>query len=80
MSERKPEWPETSDLEIATIENVMDYGAVVKLGEFGKRGLLHVSNSWKRNIRDFVLENQKMKKVVAKVTKAGVVGSFKREK
>jgi translation initiation factor 2 subunit 1 len=63
MSERKPEYPEPGDLVIATIETVTDYGAYAKLDEYGKRGLLHVSeisSSWIRNIRDFVRENQKM--------------------
>ena len=63
MAERKPEWPEAGDLIIGTVETVTDYGAYVKLDEFGKRGLLHVSeisSSWIRNIRDFVRENQKL--------------------
>ncbi len=63
MAERKPDYPEPGDLVIATIETVTDYGAYAKLDEFGKRGLLHVSeisSSWIRNIRDFVRENQKM--------------------
>ncbi len=63
MAERKPEYPEPGDLVIATIETVTDYGAYAKLDEYGKRGLLHVSeisSSWIRNIRDFVRENQKM--------------------
>jgi len=63
VAERKPEWPEPGDLVIATVETVTDYGAYVKLDEFGKRGLLHVSeisSSWIRNIRDFVRENQKL--------------------
>jgi translation initiation factor 2 subunit 1 len=63
MEERKPEWPESGDLVIATIETVTDYGAYAKLDEYDKRGLLHVSeisSSWIRNIRDFVRENQKM--------------------
>ncbi len=63
VAERKPEWPEAGDLVIGTVETVTDYGAYVKLDEFGKRGLLHVSeisSSWIRNIRDFVRENQKL--------------------
>jgi translation initiation factor 2 subunit 1 len=63
MTERKPEWPETGDLVIATIETVTDYGAYAKLDEYNKRGLLHVSeisSSWIRNIRDFVREGQKV--------------------
>ncbi|TRO51883.1 translation initiation factor IF-2 subunit alpha [Candidatus Bathyarchaeota archaeon] len=62
MAERKPEWPEVGDLVIATIESVATYGAYAKLDEYGKQGLLHVSeisSSWIRNIRDFVREGQK---------------------
>jgi translation initiation factor 2 subunit 1 len=63
MVDGKPEYPEIGDLVIATIETVTDYGAYAKLDEYGKRGLLHVSeisSSWIRNIRDFVREGQKM--------------------
>jgi translation initiation factor 2 subunit 1 len=63
LAERKPEWPEAGDLVIGAVETVTGYGAYVKLDEFGKRGLLHVSeisSSWIRNIRDFVRENQKL--------------------
>ena len=63
MAEHKPEWPEVGDLVMATVENVTDYGAYVRLDEYGKRGLLHVSeisSSWIRNIRDFVREAQKL--------------------
>ena len=70
MEERKPEWPESGDLVIATIETVTDYGAYAKLDEYDKRGLLHVSeisSSWIRNIRDFVREGQKMALKVLRV-------------
>ena len=63
MSSRKSEWPEVGDLVIATIEKVMDYGAYVKLDEYDKEGLLHISeisSSWIRNIRNFVREGQKV--------------------
>ena len=63
MSIRKLEWPETGDLVMATVETVTDFGAYVKLDEYNKRGLLHVSeisSSWIRNIRDFVREGQKL--------------------
>ena len=63
MTKRKPEWPETGDLLIATIETITDYGAYTKLYEFNKRGLFHVSeipSSWIRNLRDFVREGQKV--------------------
>jgi translation initiation factor 2 subunit 1 len=60
---RKLEWPETGELVMATVETVTDYGAYVKLDEYNKKGLLHVSeisSSWIRNIRDFVREGQKL--------------------
>jgi len=63
MPSRKQEWPEVGDLIIATVEAVTDYGAYVKLDEYDKKGLLHiseVSSSWIRNIRDFVREGQKV--------------------
>ncbi len=62
MAQGKPEWHEVGDLVIATIETVTDYGAYVRLDEYNKRGLLHVSeisSSWIRNIRDYVREGQK---------------------
>ncbi|MGB9713823.1 MAG: translation initiation factor IF-2 subunit alpha [Candidatus Bathyarchaeales archaeon] len=72
MAIKKPEWPEVGELVIATVETVTDYGAYVKLDEFNKRGLLHISeisSSWIRNIRDFVREGQK---VVLKVLRVDV--------
>ncbi len=72
MALKKQEWPEVGDLVLATVESVTDYGAYVSLDEFGKRGLLHiseVSSSWIRNIRDFVREGQK---VVLKVLRVDV--------
>jgi translation initiation factor 2 subunit 1 len=63
MAFKKQEWPEPGDLIIATVETVTDYGAYVKLDEYDKKGLLHVSeisSSWIRNIRDFVREGQKV--------------------
>jgi len=63
MAFKKQEWPEVGDLVIATIQDVTDFGAYVKLDEYDKRGLLHISeisSSWIRNIRDFVREGQKV--------------------
>jgi translation initiation factor 2 subunit 1 len=63
MSEHKAEWPEPGDLVMATIENVMDYGAYANLDEYNKRGFLHISeisSARIRNLRDFIRERQKM--------------------
>src|SRR3989304_9892759 len=63
MSEHKPEWPESGDLVIATVESVMDYGAYANLDEYTRRGFLHISeisSARIRNVRDFVRENQKL--------------------
>jgi len=62
MSVKKAEWPEVGDLVIASIQKVTSYGAYVLLDEYGKEGLLHiseVSSGWVRNIRSFVREGQK---------------------
>ncbi|MBS7615874.1 translation initiation factor IF-2 subunit alpha [Candidatus Bathyarchaeota archaeon] len=72
MAFKKQEWPEVGDLVIGTVETVTDYGAYVRLDEFDKKGLLHiseVSSSWIRNIRDFVREGQK---IVLKVLRVDV--------
>jgi translation initiation factor 2 subunit 1 len=69
---KKPEWPDAVDLVLATVETVTDYGAYVKLDEYDKQGLLHISeisSSWIRNIRNFVREGQK---VVLKVLRVSV--------
>ena len=63
MEFKEPEWPDVDDLVIATVVRITDYGAYVKLDEYDKEGLLHiseVSSSWVRNIRDFVREGQKL--------------------
>src|SRR4030067_3105179 len=63
MSEHKPDWPESGDLVIASIESVMDYGAYANLDEYNKRGFLHISeisSARIRNVRDFIREKQKM--------------------
>jgi len=72
MALKRQEWPDVGDLVIATVESVTDYGAYVKLDEFDKKGLLHISeisSSWIRNIRNFVREGQK---VVLKVLRVNV--------
>jgi len=62
------EFPAEGDLVIATVTKIANHGAYVTLDEYeGKEGLVHiseVSQSWVRNIRNFLKEGQK---VVAKV-------------
>lgn len=63
MGLRRPEWPDVGDLVIATVVRITDYGAYVRLDEYNKEGLLHVSevaSRWVRNIRDYVREGQKV--------------------
>ena len=73
MSLRRPEWPEVGDLVIATVVRITDYGAYVRLDEYNKEGLLHVSevaSRWVRNIRDYVREGQKVVLKVLRVQAA----------
>jgi translation initiation factor 2 subunit 1 len=63
MAVRKLEWPDVGDLVVATVVRITVYGAYAELDEYGKEGLLHiseVSSSWVRNIRNFVREGQKV--------------------
>jgi len=63
MATPKAEWPEPGDLVLVSVQRITDYGAYVTLDEYGKEGLLHiseVSSGWVRNIRDFVREGQKI--------------------
>lgn len=62
MSVKKTEWPEIGEFVLASVQKITDYGAYVTLDEYGKEGLLHVSevsSGWVRNIRSFVREGQK---------------------
>jgi predicted RNA-binding protein with RPS1 domain len=43
MSLKKVEWPEPGDLVLTSVQRITDYGAYVTLDEYGKEGLLHVS-------------------------------------
>ena len=79
----KKEFPDEGDLVIVTVTKVMPYGAFVKLDEYGKEGLIHVSevaSTWVRNIRDHVREEQKTVARVLRVdqTKGHIDLSLKR--
>ena len=71
MAERKPEWPEASDLVIATIETVSDYGAYAKLDEYNKRGYFTSQKSHLQKSAESVISN---------FTKSGGQGTFRRGK
>ncbi len=80
---KKAEWPEPGDLVLASVQRITDYGAYVTLDEYGKEGLLHVSevsSGWVRNIRTFVREGQKVVLKVLRVdmTKGHVDLSLRR--
>jgi len=66
---KKQDFPEDSDLVLCTVTSVQFHSVFVDLDEYGKGGMIHISEVAPgriRNIRDFVKEG---KKVVCKVLK-----------
>ena len=61
---RKPDFPESGDLVICSVQNVKNFGAFVTLDEYdGKEGFIHVrdvATGWVKYIRDHVREGQKI--------------------
>lgn len=57
-------YPEVGDLAVATVKQVADYGAYVRLDEYeGIEGLVHISEistTWVKHIREHVREGQKL--------------------
>ena len=65
----KEGFPEEDELVLCTVINIHYHSVFVKLDEYGKTGLIHISEISPgriRNIRDFVVEG---KKIVCKVLK-----------
>jgi translation initiation factor 2 subunit 1 len=63
----KDSWPEEDELVLCTITNIHYHSVFAKLDEYGRTGLIHISEVSPgriRNIRDFVVEG---KKTVCKV-------------
>jgi translation initiation factor 2 subunit 1 len=67
-------WPETGDLVVCTVTQVVDFGAFVAMDEYaGKQGLIHISevaSGWIKYIRDHVREGQKIVCKVLSVDKS----------
>ena len=66
---KKKGFPEESELVLCTVASVQFHSVSVELDEYGKTGLIHISEVSPgriRNIRDFVKEG---KKIVCKVLK-----------
>ncbi len=69
MSEKKQGFPEEGELVLCTVTSVQFHSVFVQMDEYGKTGMIHISEVAPgriRNIRDFVIEG---KKVVCKVLK-----------
>src|SRR3990167_5178204 len=66
---KKQGFPEEGDLILCTVTSVQFHSVFVDLDEYGRNGMIHISEVAPgriRNIRDYVKEN---KKVVCKVLK-----------
>ncbi|MCD5409510.1 MAG: translation initiation factor IF-2 subunit alpha [Methanocellales archaeon] len=61
---KRKEYPERGDLAVCTVVKVADFGAFVKLDEYGeKEGMIHISevaSGWIKYIRDHIKEGQKI--------------------
>ncbi|MEK6835534.1 MAG: translation initiation factor IF-2 subunit alpha [Nanoarchaeota archaeon] len=67
MFYKKPDYPESDDIVLCTVKKILPHSTFVDLDEYGKEGMIHISEIAAgriRNIRDYVREN---KKVVCKV-------------
>ena len=72
MTSIEEAYPDTGDLVVATVKNITPYGAYVVLDEYGREGLVHiseVSTTWVKNIRDHVREGQKLVLKVLRVNR-----------
>lgn len=73
MSLEMKDFPEKGELVIGTIENIFEYGAYIKLDEYGNlRAYLprnEVSTKWIKNIREVLKEGQKAVFKVIRVNK-----------
>jgi translation initiation factor 2 subunit 1 len=65
-------FPEIGELVVATVKSVVAYGAYVTLDEYGREGLIpvsEISTTWVRNIKDHAREGQKLVLKVLRVNR-----------
>ena len=65
-------FPEIGELVVATVKSVVSYGAYVTLDEYGREGLIpisEISTTWVRNIKDHAREGQKLVLKVLRVNR-----------
>ena len=64
MSNRSRDFPENGELVVCSVTSVKNFGAFVKLDEYGdKEGFIHVrdvASGWVKYIKDYVREGQKI--------------------
>jgi translation initiation factor 2 subunit 1 len=56
-------FPDIGELVVATVKKIVSYGAYVTLDEYGREGLIpisEISTTWVRNIKDHAREGQKL--------------------
>ncbi len=65
-------YPEIGELVVATVKSTVSYGAYVTLDEYGREGLIpvsEISTTWVRNIKDHAREGQKVVLKVLRVNR-----------
>lgn len=70
MVRRKENFPREGELIIGTVKNVNPYSAFIKLDEYGKEGMVHISEiakKWINDIRSWVKKDQKVVAMVLDV-------------
>ena len=72
MFHKKKGFPEVNDILICTVKRVLSHSVFVDIEEYGREGMVHISEVSPgriRNIRDYVAENRKIICKVLKINK-----------
>lgn len=72
MVKRRNEYPEPGELVVGKVKNINPYSAFVHLEEYGRDGMIHVSEiarKWVREIRNFVNEGDTVVCLVMEIDK-----------